>query len=95
MNTGNDEEYVNSKYIFIVFPSCRYEVERINRELQEMKKKYYTIKKKEEQRLENEAKQLRDTPLVSRTAPSMLLESQQEAAKRARIKFTGGGYAVK
>ena len=60
-----------------------------------MKKKYYTIKKAEEQRLEQEVKQLREAPLVSRTAPSTLLESQQEAAKRARIKFTGGGYAIK
>ena len=59
-----------------------------------MKKKYYTMKKKEEQRLELEAKQMRDTKLVSRTAPSILLENQQEAAKRARIKFTGGGYAI-
>jgi predicted RNase H-like nuclease (RuvC/YqgF family) len=72
----------------------KYDIERITRELQDMKKKYYQMKKKDEQRLEMEAKQILDVPVVSRTAPSSLLENQKEAAKLARIKYAGGGYAI-
>lgn len=72
----------------------RYEVERVTRDLQDMKSKYYQLKKREEQRMEATA--VPPLPaVVSRSAPSFLLEDQQAAARRARPKFAGGGYAIK
>jgi predicted RNase H-like nuclease (RuvC/YqgF family) len=72
----------------------RYEIERLTRDLQEMKKKYYQLKKKDELRLDMDLQELQAS-LVSRTMPAMLLENQQDAARKARLKFAGGGYVIK
>ena len=70
----------------------KYEVERLSRELQDMKRKYYQHSKEQT---------LKDMEMdgvggaLSRTAPQMLANQQKVAAKGARTNYTGGGFAIK
>lgn len=71
----------------------KYEVERLNRELQDMKKKYYQQKRKEQMLKDMEMEGVGG--VMSRTAPHMLANEQQVAAKSARTRYAGGGFAIK
>jgi predicted RNase H-like nuclease (RuvC/YqgF family) len=98
----------------------KYEQERLQRELTELKRKYYQQKKKEklledlefDQSLNqsnnnhnninqanhfnaNNVNNIQNPTLYSRTTPAMLQNQQIVAAKSARTKFTGGGFAIK
>jgi predicted RNase H-like nuclease (RuvC/YqgF family) len=89
----------------------RFEVERLQRELQDLKRKCYQRKRTDQMNKEmsgGSAAMYRSTNdsdeeigngnnvVASRTAPAqMLLQEQVSAAEKARIKFTGGGFAVK
>jgi len=73
----------------------KYEIERLNRELQEMKRKYYQQKRKDQLVTEmvddGNGKRI---IAMSKTAPQMLQNEQIIAAKSARTRFTGGGFAI-
>lgn len=71
----------------------KYEVDRLNRELQDMKKKYYQQKRKEQMLKDMEMEGVGG--VMSRTAPQMLANEQQVAAKSSRTRYAGGGFAIK
>ena len=80
----------------------KYEIEKLNRELQDLKKKYYSQNRKEQLNLDvatgagvgaNPHGYL-PAEVMSKTAPLMLQQQQISAAKSARHRFTGGGFAV-
>jgi chromosome segregation ATPase len=71
----------------------KYEVERLNRELGDMKKKYYQQKRKEQMLKDMEMEGVGG--VLSRTAPQMLANEQQVAAKGSRTRYAGGGFAIK
>ena len=85
----------------------KYDVERITRELQETKKKYYQLKGKEETRMlqSMDGSQLpagvgkrvmsKTSSSITTSGPLALEGIQQEAAKSARVQYTGGGYVIK
>ena len=84
----------------------RFEVERLTRELTDLKRKYYQKKRKDQLVKESMSMSARgatsdddgypDSRVNNRTAPAdMLRKEQTAAAEKARIKFTGGGFAVK
>lgn len=83
----------------------KYEQERLGRELTELKRKYYSQKKKEKllEDLEYnggegsnfEGGGPQQPALLSRTTPALLQNQQVVAAKAARTRYTGGGYAIK
>jgi len=80
----------------------RYDVERLNRELQEVKRKYFQQKRKDQMVKEmglldgsTEMDGNQHTVAMSKTAPLMMKNEQIAAAKQARTKFTGGGFAIK
>jgi chromosome segregation ATPase len=93
----------------------KYELERVNRELMDMKKKYYENKRKEQlarellenngdsfvnnnnsQTYSNDQGSQQQQPMMSKTAPAQVLLNQQAiAAKTARTRFAGGGFAIK
>ena len=82
----------------------RYENERVNRELQDVKKKYYQQRRKEQMIAETAAAGIKDVygeavtggaRLLSKTAPQLLVNEQAMAAKAAKTRFAGGGYAIK
>jgi hypothetical protein len=93
----------------------KYELERANRELMDMKKKYYENKRKEQlarellenngdsfvnnnnsQTYSNDQGSQQQQPMMSKTAPAQVLLNQQAiAAKTARTRFAGGGFAIK
>lgn len=70
----------------------KYEIEKLNRELQDLKKKYYSQKRKEQ--LAFEMSSQAQGPILSKTAPQILQQEQINAAKSARHRFAGGGFAV-
>lgn len=67
----------------------KYEIERLNRELRDTKKKYYT-----QRRREQIAKEISFT-LNTKSSPEQLQLQQQELAKLANPRYAGGGYAIK
>ena len=75
----------------------RYDIERLNRELQDIKRKYYQGKRKDQLMREmGESSSVEDSGgVMSKTAPMLLRNEQTSAAKQARTRFTGGGFAVK
>ena len=77
----------------------QYEIERLNRELQDVKKKYYQQKRKEQMLSETATdiygNSVQGARLLSKTAPQLLQNEQAVAAKQAKTKFAGGGYAIK
>jgi chromosome segregation ATPase len=79
----------------------RYDVERLNRELQDVKQKYYQQKRKDQIVREmggNLSAGSADDPgviVMSKTAPNALRSEQAAAAKQSRTRFAGGGFAVK
>ena len=77
----------------------RYEIERLNRELQDVKRKYYQQKRKGEMMREtgeDGAAAGDGTQIVmSRTAPQVLQSEQAAAARHARTRYAGGGFAIK
>ncbi len=77
----------------------RYEMERLNRELQDVKRKYYVQKRKDamlKEYAEGEAMGGSDgRGEMSRTAPQKLMQQQQAAARNSTKRFAGGGYAIK
>lgn len=76
----------------------KYELERANRELMDMKRKYYQNKRKEQlaRELEEDGGSVgAGGPLMSKTAPQMLQNQQSVAAKSARTRYAGGGFAIK
>lgn len=72
----------------------KYELERSNRDLQEMKRKYYQQKRKEQVEHEVETDSA-GRIVMSKTAPQMLQNQQMAAAKSSRIRYAGGGFAIK
>jgi predicted RNase H-like nuclease (RuvC/YqgF family) len=72
----------------------KYEIEKLTRELQEMKRKYYTSKRKDQIAAELEATN-QEAFTMTKSAPQALQQEQIGAAKNARSRFTGGGFAVK
>ena len=77
----------------------RYEVERLNRELQDVKKKYYHQKRREQMISETVddvyGDPVQGARLLSKTAPQLLQNQQAVSAKQAKTRFAGGGYAIK
>ena len=63
-------------------------MERLNRELQEVKRKYFVQKRKDTllRELEGDGED---------KAVTKLAQAQQDAARQATKKFAGGGYAIK
>lgn len=70
----------------------KYEIERLSRELQEMKRKYYQQKRKDAMVKEMELEGMGG--VMSKTAPQLLQNEQVVAAKSARTRFAGGGFAI-
>ena len=88
----------------------RYEVERTNRELQDMKRKYYQQKRKGEIFKEvntdtsqtstisannNASNDPSSAIVMSRSAPQVLQNEQAMAARQARTRYAGGGFAIR
>lgn len=76
----------------------KYEQERLTRELTEMKRKYYLQKRKDKMMddLDYEGNGQPGQPIsMSRTGPAQLQNEQLVAAKGARTRYTGGGYAIR
>jgi chromosome segregation ATPase len=73
----------------------KYESDRLSRELQEMKRKYYQQKRKDQMVKEMFADDRGDGQIMSKTAPSQIHNEQVVSAKGARTRFTGGGFAIK
>ena len=81
----------------------RYDVERLNRELQDTKRKYYQQKRKDQivkdmGGLGGGSDSLSDGNRVTgmaKTDPQGLRNEQQSSAMQSRTKFAGGGFAVK
>ena len=70
----------------------KYDIERLSRELQEMKRKYYQQKRKEQMSKELEMEGMGG--VLSKTAPQLLQNEQVVAAKNARTRYAGGGFAI-
>ena len=70
----------------------KYEIERLSRELQELKRKYYQQKRKDQMTKELEQEGMGG--VMSRTAPQLLQNEQVVAAKSARTRYAGGGFAI-
>jgi hypothetical protein len=64
----------------------RYEIERLNRELQELKRKYYEQKRRE---------QLAREVAMEGSKHRTQLEQQAMQARSAATRFTGGGFAIR
>lgn len=73
----------------------KYELERVSRELLETKRKYYQQKRKDQMVQELEMDASGGKVALSKTAPVMLQNQQTAVAKGARVRFTGGGFAIK
>lgn len=76
----------------------RYEIERIQRDLADVKKKYYQQKRKEAMLAETTGLDGEIVPgarLLSKTAPQILANDQAALAKQNKKRFAGGGYAIK
>lgn len=69
----------------------RYEIERLTRETQDLKKKYYQQRRKEA--LVSEVAE--DARVMSKTAPQLLQQEQAVSARQAKPRFAGGGFAIK
>jgi hypothetical protein len=70
----------------------KYEVDRLNRELQEMKRRYYQQKRKDQMLKDVEMEGVGG--VLSHTAPQMLLNEQQTKARGAKTRYAGGGFAI-
>ena len=69
----------------------RYEMERLNRELQEVKRKYFVQKRKD-----TLLKELGEDGTANLSGTAKQLQLQQQATARTQTKkFAGGGYAIK
>jgi predicted RNase H-like nuclease (RuvC/YqgF family) len=69
----------------------RYEMERLNRELQEVKRKYFVQKRKD-----TLLKELGEDGVANLSGTAKQLQQQQQATARTQTKkFAGGGYAIK
>eukprot|EP01035_Chromulina_nebulosa_P019250 gene19250-25102_t len=75
----------------------KYEIEKLNRDNTELKRKYYIKKRKEQLDNDNSNTQLdnNNNVILSKTAPQLLQNEQIVNAKNARSRFIGGGYAIK
>ena len=74
----------------------RYEIERLTRELQDTKRKYYQQKRKGEILKEmGDVLSEEGAVVMSKTAPQMLQSEQAAAARQARVRYAGGGFAIK
>jgi len=71
----------------------KYEQERLSRELTEMKRKYY-LQKRKEKLVEDMEYEGGGNVSVSKSGPISIHHEQITAAKNARIRYTGGGYAI-
>jgi chromosome segregation ATPase len=72
----------------------KYEQERLARELTEMKRKYY-VQKRKEKMVEDMEYEGGGVVSMSKTGPLQLQNEQTVAARQARTRYTGGGYAIK
>ena len=76
----------------------RYEIERVTRDLQDVKNKYYKQKRKDAMIAESVDDVYGDNVqggrLLSKTAPQLLQNEQQVAAKKAQKRYAGGGFAI-
>jgi hypothetical protein len=77
----------------------RYDVERLNRELQDTKRKYYQQKRKDQivKDMGGLGGSVSDmnSAAMAKTNPQVLRDEQQSTAMQSRTKFAGGGFAVK
>jgi chromosome segregation ATPase len=78
----------------------RYDVERLSRELQDVKQKYYQQKRKDQIAREFVGENSFDENnggggIMSKTAPQALRSEQVAVAKQSRTKYAGGGFAIK
>ena len=71
----------------------KYEQERLSRELTEMKRKYY-LQKRKEKIVEDMEYEVGGNVSMSKSGPISIHQEQTAAAKNARIRYTGGGYAI-
>ena len=71
----------------------KYEQERLSRELTEMKRKYY-LQKRKEKIVEDMEYEAGGNVSMSKSGPISIHQEQTAAAKNARIRYTGGGYAI-
>ena len=72
----------------------KYEQERQARELTEMKRKYY-VQKRKDKMVEDMEYEGGGMVSMSKTGPLQLQNEQTVAARSARTRYTGGGYAIK
>lgn len=72
----------------------KYEQERLARELTEMKRKYY-VQKRKDKMVEDMEYEGGGMVSMSKTGPLQLQNEQTVAARQARTRYTGGGYAIK
>jgi len=68
----------------------KYEVDRLTRELQTLKKRYYDHKRKEQM-----ARSMRSEGSKQSYLGRAQLEQQLMNARAATTRFTGGGFAIK
>ena len=74
----------------------RYEIERLTRELQDLKKKYYESKRRDQLAKEAILETNNSNHIKHSRAPHHSLEAQQAMnARQAVTRFTGGGFAIK
>ena len=77
----------------------KYEQEKLTRELTELKRKYYSQKRKEKmmEDLDFDVGHHTNPAAImhSKTTPASLQNQQIVQAKSARTRYTGGGYAIK
>jgi chromosome segregation ATPase len=73
----------------------KYDQERLSREVTELKRKYYVQKRKEKLVEDMEYEGGAAAVSMSKTGPLQLQNEQIVAAKAARTRYTGGGFAIK
>jgi len=71
----------------------RYEMERLNRELQEVKRKYF-VQKRKDAMLKEMADEGDPSSGKKSSTQERLLQQQQAAARASGKRFAGGGYAI-
>lgn len=77
----------------------KYEVERLTRDVQDMKRKYYQQKRKEQLLKgddDDDNGEGYKKEKMSKSGPMNQIHNEQIiAAKNSRVRYTGGGFAIK
>jgi chromosome segregation ATPase len=74
----------------------KYEIEKLSRDVQDMKRKYYQQKRKEQLIKGDDDDEGNKKEKMSKSAPMNQIHNEQLiAAKNSRVRYTGGGFAIK